>query len=473
MKNFVSPAPAVVIDHPAAVLFNSLPENHSSANAVKGNIIEKILSPYHIAIIAPKSGNVEFLKQDGRKVQLDLLKLRSHYDVILFNTINDPIPCFIKDLRKTATHCFTATSVNEPRNIPPGNTVNAAPANNTAIQTFLTADSLQLIHRKKNRNISIIVTDVSSVPLSMRNMNGIQWVENRLDKNSYFGLTFENDLITYNNTDRYFTNGVSFTLQAPWMSRLRSSQLMLPYRHTSAVAYSMILVQNMYTPKDTRIAPTFIDDRPYSSYLYLGYRKTTTDPFRKVRLTNEADLGYIGPYSPGAYLQTIVHETFPTNDKPQGWETQIRTDIILNYNLKVEKAIIQKENLVLAAAVQTKAGTLYSQAGLGIRLQAGRQSPYFGSVSDKKQDAWQYFFFMESNANVIAYDATLEGGVFNKDNIFTIKSSNISRLVGNSECGIQVRYKGTGLELAQHYLSPEYKHGLWHKWGRISLIFKL
>ena len=73
----------------------------------------------------------------------------------------------------------------------------------------------------------------------------------------------------------------------------------------------------------------------------------------------------------------------------------------------------------------------------------------------------------------MAYNALLEGGMFNHNNVFTLKGNEIERMVGSAEAGIHVRYKGAGIELAQHYLSPEYKGGLWHKWGRISVSFKL
>jgi hypothetical protein len=63
--------------------------------------------------------------------------------------------------------------------------------------------------------------------------------------------------------------------------------------------------------------------------------------------------------------------------------------------------------------------------------------------------------------------------MFNHNNIFTLKGNEIQRVVGGAEAGIHFSYKGTGIEVAQHYLSPEYKGGFWHKWGRLSLLFKL
>jgi hypothetical protein len=286
-------------------------------------------------------------------------------------------------------------------------------------------------------------------------------------------VTFENDLITYANTDRYFTNGITFSLKAAWIGRIRLSSLMIPYRHPSSASYSLSLVQNMFTPTDTRVAPLLHNDRPYASYLYLGYSKVTSDPVRMLKLTTEIDIGYTGPRSPGAYLQTLVHGTFPTNDQPLGWETQIKTGPIVNYTIHLEKALINRDQLMLSTSAYVKTGTLYNQIGTGFRLQAGRQEPSFSSGTATRTSHWQYYFFLNARGALIGYDATLEGGIFNRNEVFTLSTNEISRWVASAETGFRITYKGTGLELAQHYLSPEYKGGLAHKWGRISLLFDL
>jgi hypothetical protein len=248
---------------------------------------------------------------------------------------------------------------------------------------------------------------------------------------------------------------------------------MIPYRHQAYVTYNMSLVQDMYTPTDTRVSPTMENDRPYSSYLYLGYRKTTADKFRNLKISSQLDAGYIGPYSPGSYLQTLVHNTFPTNDVPLGWETQINTDVILNYTIEVQKALVKKENISLLAGTEIQAGTLYTNAGVSLEFQAGKFEPVFGLSANEKWPAVQYYFFARTEVDLVAYNALLQGGMFNNNNIYTLKANQISQVVGNAEAGIHARYRGIGIELSQNYLSPEYKGGLWHKWGKISLLFKL
>jgi hypothetical protein len=207
--------------------------------------------------------------------------------------------------------------------------------------------------------------------------------------------------------------------------------------------------------------------------LYLGFRKNSRDALNGIKLSSELIMGYLGPYSPGSYLQTLVHETFPTNDKPRGWETQIKTAPILNYNLDLEKSLISSNHVLINSSASVMAGSLYDRAGIGLQLRAGRVGTYFGNQSTTAGKDWQYFFFADTRVNFIIYDATLQGGFLSKDEIFRLSPQEISRIAGSGSAGIQVCYRGTGLELAQHYLSPEYKGGLWHKWGRISLLIPL
>jgi hypothetical protein len=103
---------------------------------------------------------------------------------------------------------------------------------------------------------------------------------------------------------------------------MQLSRLMLPYRHKSISSYSLHLVQNMYTPTDTRIAPVLHNDRPYASFLYLGFRRITSNPQRNFRLTTELDLGYIGLSLPDLSSNTRSFH-LPTNDTQWAGKTQI------------------------------------------------------------------------------------------------------------------------------------------------------
>jgi hypothetical protein len=462
----------LVIDYPAGVIIS---QNKNDVKPDKSSITQarKILSDRMIPVIDSVSGEMVFIKLNGDKISVNMNDLSGKYDIVLFDAVRNPVPLRIADLPNAVNRIFN-----------PGRTKTFP---SPAIQSSVTYDSSpetdtlpalkrsSRIYSLENRSKKIVVTtpDTSNGIFENRDFPGIEWIQQRVDTRSILKINFENDLITYANTDRYFTNGITFDLQAAWLSRSPFQKMMIPYRHIAFVTYNLSMVQDMYTPTDTRVAPKLHNDRPYASYLYFGFRKITADPVRKLKLTSQFDIGYLGPYSPGSYLQTLVHKTFPTNDVPQGWETQIKTDIILNYTIKLQKALVNHRNITLLAGTDVKAGTLYNNIGAGLELQAGKAEPVFGLAAKEQWPKLECYFFAKTNVTFVAYNALLQGGLFNHDNVFTLKANEIQRVVGNAEAGFHVRYKGIGIELAQHYLTPEYKGGLWHKWGRISLLFKV
>lgn len=461
----------LVIDYPAGVMITpqrqvSIPANRNISFA------EKILSPHQIPLLDTNTRKMVFVKMNGDRVTIGMEELAGKYDIILFNAISNPVPLRIADLQGAFNDIF---------NFNPDTKITGKKLNSmqelqeSASDTVIKKHNRQRFSDIKSRDTRIIVTsaDTSSQRFATRVMPGIEWVEQRVDTRTILKVNFENDLITYANTDRYFTNGITIDLQSAWLGNSLFQKLMVPYMHKAFVTWNLSMVQDMYTPTDTRVEPTLNNDRPYSSYLYFGFRKTVADPKRELKITSQLDAGYIGPYSPGSYMQTLVHKTFPTNDVPLGWETQINTDVILNYTYQVQKALINKENLSLLAGMDAKAGTLHTNAGAGLQLQAGKAEPIFGLGENEHWPNAEYYFFAKTNVHFVAYNALLQGGMFNHNNVFTLNGNEIQRVTGSAEGGFHIRYKSFGIEIAQHFLSPEYKGGLWHKWGRMSLLFNL
>ncbi|MEI8046022.1 MAG: lipid A deacylase LpxR family protein [Bacteroidota bacterium] len=467
-KMTYNPAPQV-IDYPAGVMI-APGKPFSSAEVHNTTIAKKILASHHIPVLGENTGQLVFVKTNGDRVSITLDELAGKYDIILFNAVNNPVPLKIADLQGAFDYIFKLPVSSA---ISTGSSHYEVKSFEQKPDTLTQKSARKRLSQIKRHEKKIVVTsfDTSARNFIARAIPENLWVEQLIDSRSIFKINFENDLISYANTDRYFTNGITFDLQAAWLGRLSFRKLMIPYNHSANVKYSFSMVQDMYTPTDTRIAPALAHDRPYSSYLYFGFRKTTSDPVRKIKIANQVDAGYIGPASPGSYLQTLVHKTFPTNDVPLGWETQIKTDIILNYAIHIQKALASKENMSLLGGFDLNAGTLHTDAGAGFQLQAGKAEPVFGLKKNEKWPRAEYYFFAKTNISIVAYNALLQGGMFNHDNIFTLKGNEIQRVVGNAEVGIHARYKGVGIELAQHYLSPEYKGGMWHQWGRISLLF--
>jgi hypothetical protein len=237
----------------------------------------------------------------------------------------------------------------------------------------------------------------------------------------------------------------------------------------------------MYTPSTTKVDGILFGDRPYAAYLYFGTFKITNDPVSKFRQTSELDLGVIGPYSFGEYIQKSFHNEVPTNTVPLGWEYQIKNDLVLNYHYVVEKGIVEKENFDFSVNSSGALGTLYTNISGGFLMRTGVKNPYYINLGQSKRRLnkenglknTQFIFFITSRGRFIGYDATLQGGFFNKSSVYRIQGSEISRFVYQGSAGLTFVYGGFRFDIEQFLLSPEYKYGWWHKWVHMAFTFSL
>jgi len=323
-----------------------------------------------------------------------------------------------------------------------------------------------------DRRIILELPEGESLKKQINITDNQSFIIQRIKAESCFSLTFENDI--FDMTDRYYTNGLRFEWSSPSVAHSPVSRLMLSYGHPATNTYSVYLTQNMYTPISTKIPPALSgNDRPYSAYMILGHRKESTDATRQLKFTNDIILGVIGSYSLGSLMQQGVHKSLPTNDPPLGWETQISNDVIAGYRLQVEKNITGGNQWQAALLAAAEAGTLYDNLMAGFRIEAGKNMFYRNNqsvetIKQSKQKVKLHAYF-QGESRIIGYDATLQGGMFNHNNIYTLTKDEIDLFVLKAETGFSVRYLQYGLELGQTIISPEYTGGRIHKWGRITL----
>jgi lipid A 3-O-deacylase len=353
---------------------------------------------------------------------------------------------------------------------------------NSAAKDFHRMDSSRISKltalRKSNTDIDLN-EPVSREFLLATNKTGKFASMIQLSREAFIRINFDNDILDY--TDRFYTNGIRFDFISPALQQFPLSKLMVPYWRSGINYYGISLVQNMYTPSSTKMEGILFGDRPYAAYLFFGTFKITNDPVRNFRQISELDLGVIGSYSFGEYIQKSFHSEVPTNSIPLGWEYQIKNDLVLNYHLTYEKGIYNRRNIDLNLSGSGSLGTLYTNISGGFLFRTGLQNPYFINLGQSKRRSnrenglrnTQVIFFVTSRAKLVGYDATLEGGFFNKSSVYTISSSNISRFVYQGSAGFTMVLGGTRLDIEQFVLSPEFHNGWWHKWVHIAFTFSL
>jgi len=298
-----------------------------------------------------------------------------------------------------------------------------------------------------------------------------------LSRERFLQINFDNDIL--DNTDRFYTNGIRFDFISPVFQRFPLNLLMIPYWKNGINYYGISLIQNMYTPSTTKIGGILYGDRPYAAYLILKSFKITNDSRDKFCQTSEIDIGIIGPASLGDFVQKSFHKDVPTNSEPLGWEYQIQNDLVLNYNLCYEKGVVCGKNIEVNLTGTGALGTLYTNIGGGIRLRTGILNPYFMNLGISKRTEYeekglhrtQILFSLKSNMKFVGYDATLEGGIFNKTSSYTIGKNSVTRFVYQGSACLTFSYGGFGINVEQFLLSPEFHNGWWHKWVHIGLTF--
>jgi hypothetical protein len=298
-----------------------------------------------------------------------------------------------------------------------------------------------------------------------------------LSRERFLKINFDNDIFDY--TDRFYTNGVRIDLIHPSLSQNPLSRTAIPYWGAGENHYGISIVQNLYTPSTTKVGGIQYGDRPYAAYLYFGSFKITNDPRKRFRMTSELDLGIIGPYSLGEYMQKSFHSALPSNSEPEGWEYQVQSDAVLNYSLTFDKGIISERWLNLNLVSTTMVGTLYTNLSGGLLLRTGWMNPYYANLGVSTRNRLrqhhlkmaQGYLFVRGSAKAVGYDATLEGGMLNRSSPYTISGSDISRVVFQSSLGLVISYGGFQIEAEQFFLSPEFHGSTWHKWGHIGLTF--
>lgn len=252
------------------------------------------------------------------------------------------------------------------------------------------------------------------------------------------GTTSDNDVYIAFLKDRYYTNG-NF----------------LHYRHAIKQAKTSLkfakkilefeLGQKIFTPYSAQAPNPALHDRPFTAYLYAG---TTLIWFLKNEslFKLSAQIGTIGPNALGQEVQTSYHKLLGIY-KIMGWEYQLKNEAGLNlsgdYNRLLYRTKNQKADITAASSAML--GNTFSGANLGTMLRFGKINPLYQSISYnslisnnptlKEKPHKEFFLFTKPQLNFVAYDATIEGGLFSKDRgpiTFGIKHLVYSQQVGLS-----------------------------------------
>lgn len=292
---------------------------------------------------------------------------------------------------------------------------------------------------------------------------------------NYIKLNYENDFFTA--TDRYYTQGIQLMVIHPSIKRSPISKTLVRLKNATSNYYGATLEQNCFTPRSIRhLEGIYYNERPYTGTFFLSHQLTSLNYKKQLVLKTQLDVGGIGKCAKCEDEQKAIHRGL-VNIQPLGWEYQLKNDIYLNYKLALEKGIVNTKYFQAFAQTSIRIGTIYDDASAGLNVRIGLFSNYFKNLglekdySKSNSSKLRAFMVVKSNAKAVAYNATLQGGAFTKDNVYTLNANQITRLVYDAGAYVIISYKHFGVEYGYFYTTKEFEDGLEHGWGKCTFVF--
>lgn len=349
--------------------------------------------------------------------------------------------------------------------------------NDSAITDNTTANTFNyktVVVEEAGHHVDNEITEIESIHGTIENSHNrysLQYnsrdTKIRDKKPNILTVVFDNDIFT--NTDYYYTNGaiIEFTTSLAKSTPLNA---IFPGRKTADISLGGFSIQqNIYTPTNPDVKDIRYGDRPFAAFLTIGQFSRNTNFNKKLNISSSINFGVMGPASMGDFVQSSIHDI-----QPVGWENQISNNIVIDYNISIEKGLFSSPHFEFNALTEAQIGTAFDKITAGFYSRIGSFIPVYRGVDILKTDSpgkLQYWFFLSAKSNFVLYDATLQGGLFNNDNPYTIASSDIKRAVFNASAGMAVYYRSLGIELHGYYTTPEFNNAFDFKWGRVVAVY--
>lgn len=260
-----------------------------------------------------------------------------------------------------------------------------------------------------------------------------------------FRLYEDNDLFNVSGhaTDNAYSNGTRFDYFHHKKGELKSFiyDFMPRAGAGSLNTLGWGFMQVMITPTNIRKAIPEAGDYHYCGALFFIHSLHSTNQESKLSMQSEWIVGIMGPPALAKETQTFMHGLIGSQ-RPMGWDYQLSTDLLFNYNLTVEKGIASYSKIVeVVSGVQAYTGTMLNGGSLYGVVKIGRLQPYFedyiGQHASVGKVRWYVLF--RPSMEVILYNALLEGGFFN--------NSPVPQIPGDKNEPARVRRTGSQLDL--------------------------
>ncbi len=278
-------------------------------------------------------------------------------------------------------------------------------------------------------------------------------------------------------TDRYYSNGLRIDLFYTKKNQPKfPSNILMHLKDADNALYGYGVTQTMYTPLDISRKEIQVGDRPYAGILHLNHLVITSNSKKNERLLSEINVGITGNLSLAKETQTIIHKWIDYQ-KPNGWDNQIKTDLLLNYYLQYEKLILKpSEKLDVIGGFDTNIGTMRTDFGLSLLIKLGNSNNYFNNVNtdNAKKNKLLAHIYCRPIVRAVMYNTTLEGGFFTgRSSPYVLENSQLKRIYLQYEYGFVLSYKRFEVSVNEKIRTAEFENALTQQVGNLTFVIGL
>ena len=241
-----------------------------------------------------------------------------------------------------------------------------------------------------------------------------------------FNLTTDNDLYISKAKDRYYSNGIFFTY------RYLTSNI----KKLDKKIIEIEIGHHIYTPYKSTILNVNLHDRPFAGYMYgnFGIARVYKN---KTILKNNIQFGVVGKSAFGKELQEAIHTIYNFRS-PDGWKYQIKNTLAINFDTEYYTVLEtnNSKHLDINFLGKLKIGTIFNEATAGFmgrvgfrKLQPINNSTAFNTHLNNDNSSYvrglESFIYYLTSLTYVAYDATIQGSLFNKESPVTFNPKSI------------------------------------------------
>ncbi len=431
------------------------------------------------SILIPDSSKNEwlFITIYSDTLLLKLSKIHQNNPIVVFNGKDGPILSSLKEFHKHLSNGKITESAAVISKKIPATSISASAKHH--ISSRNSTDLLYIPSIIKPKSIQSVFCELRPKPLQEKDIDVLssQIHYPILFMESSGIIRFDNDFWDY--TDYYYTNGVGISLNHRMFAFSPLSIFLISNGTNGIDSYGAQLVQHMYTSTKPKVDSIIKGDRPWASYITIGQNLTSYDLRKKIKHYSELNFGLLGPHSGGSFFQDLAHKVFPNNSPPQGWENQIKTDYIIDYQYEITMFLYESVSFETYMKARAQVGTLRDNLKWGFGFRYGRFMPFYrnvsihraSSINQVNNNQIKFNLIADIETQLIGYDATLQGGVTDRTSIYVIPTRDMNRFVIAGYGGFEVSYYRWELLVLQYWKSKEFSNGKDHKYVSISLYY--